>query len=245
MDLGSGGGQDYGQRNWFNLLIALKYYRLNFLFIFTFIVIFNSVIKSNAIITINNVLILTVFIGLVQFPFFFQIFPHYMHFGVPFVFYLVAIFLKKHPNDLLFGKFGKINLSELTFNLTILLCFYSFWQNVKIHELKMKQFLANEIFHKEINKKIPIGSVAFMINNRRLYYTCDFVTPVPKTLGYAFVGLDCLKNSINAEKPIEFWLADIRNVSDVKISGYTKIDSHEVVMNQNKFFAVYFKKLNN
>lgn len=242
IDLGSGGGQDYGERNWVNLLIALKYYRLNFLFIFTFFVILILAIKRILIITIKNVLILVVFITLVQLPFFFQIFPHYIHFGVPFVFYLVIIFLKKYSNDLLLGK---INLSKLTLNLTILLCFYSFWQNVKIHELKMKHFLANEIFHNEINKKIPRGSAAFMINNRRLYYTCDFTTPVPKTLGYAFVGLDCLKNSINAEKPLEFWLADIHDVSGVKISGYKKLGSHEVVMNQNKFFAVYFKKLKN
>lgn len=240
IDLGSGGGQDYGERNWINLIVALKYYRLNFLFMF--IMIFISVIKGSGIITTKKMPFLFIFIFLVQLPFFFQIFPHYIHFGVPFVFYLIIIFLKKYSHDLLLGK---TNLSKLTLTLTILLCFYSFWQNVKIHELKMKQLLANEIFHKEINKKIPKGSAAFMINNRRLYYTCDFKTPVPKTLGYAFVGLDCLKNSINAEKPLEFWLADIHDVSDAKIHGYIKLDSHEVVMNENKFFAVYFKKLKN
>jgi hypothetical protein len=240
IDLGSGGGQDYGERNWTNLIIALKYYRLNFLFIFSFIVVLISIVKRNAVITIKYVLVVILFIALVQLPFYFQIFPHYIHFGVPFVFYLVTLFLKKYPHDILFMK---INLSRLMLILTIFLCSYSFWQNGKSHQWKKTQFLANEIFDLEINKKIPRGSVAFMINNRRLYYTCNFITPVPRTLGYAFVGLNCFINSINAEKPIDFWLADIHKISDIEINGYQKIDSHEVVMSQNRFFAVHFKKL--
>jgi hypothetical protein len=241
-DSGSGGGQVYGERRWINLLIAFKYYRLNLLFVLVFFILLNNLLRREQSFTWKNTGILLLFIGLVQIPFYFQIFPHYILFGVPFVFYLIIVFLKELPHELFIGKF---NLSQLILSLTILLCSYSFWQNGKTHQFKMKQYLANDRFHKEINNKIPRGSKAFMINNRRLYYTCGLTTPVPKTLGYAFVGLGCLKNSINSEKPLEFWLADIHDVTNVKISGYIKIDSFDIVMDHNKIFAGYFKKLNN
>jgi hypothetical protein len=242
VDSGSGGGRVYGERRLINLLVAFKYYRLNLLFIFVFFILLINLPRRKQSITLKNIGVLLLFIGLVQIPFYFQIFPHYIHFGIPFVFYLVILYLKNTPYELFTQN---INLSKVALLLTILLCCYSFWQNGKIHELKMKQYLANDRFHEEINNKIPRGSKAFMINNRRLYYTCGFRTPVPKTLGYAFVGLDCLKNSINSEKPLEFWLADIHDISNAKISGYTKLDSFDIVMDQNRMYAAYFKKLNN
>jgi hypothetical protein len=241
IDSGSGGGQVYGERQWINLLFAFKYYRLNLLFIFVFLLLLWDLFRREQSITLENTGILLLFIGLVQIPFYFQIFPHYIHFGLPFVFYLVILYFKQEPFDFYIQN---VNLSKVALSLIILLCFYSFWQNGKIHERKMKQYLANDRFHEEINNKIPRGSKAFMINNRRLYYTCGFRTPVPKTLGYAFVGLDCLKNSINSEKPLEFWLADIQNVSNAKILGYTKLDSFDIVMGQNRIYAAYFKKFN-
>jgi 4-amino-4-deoxy-L-arabinose transferase-like glycosyltransferase len=237
----SGGVNVYGERKIINLFLSFKYYKFNLFLIF---LVFSLLVKSLKFDMVNKLLFGLLFLVFTQIPFYFQLFPHYVHFGFPFfLFYLMKL------NSDFNSIEGPIKSEYLKYfqNLSLVaaLSITLYTGILQLSNLKETQNIKREKynFYSEINSRIKFGSRVFNLNNRQLWYACNFITPVPKYMGYSWAGITCFTEAVKLEKPVDFWLSDINPINkSVSFKGYLKCDQVEVMDSNFSFYAVYFKK---
>lgn len=234
----SSGGQIYGERKIINLLKGLKYYKYCFI-LFWFMLLIPSVYIKNQ--NKNNRFgLFIVLLILAQIPFYFQVFPHYQIFGLVFIFYYVlSVISKLHETSLSSGFFIQKYFILMLYGLIII---FTFFNQFKLFESNKKKSIEKKLFFSEINKFIEPKSKVFMLNNRNVWFACNFTTPVPKTLGYGFVSRNCFIQSIVVEQPLEFWLSDKYGSELTAIHGYDIIKRVSINVNNNLFKAAHYRK---
>lgn len=237
-------GSEYGERKWSNLLFSLKYYRLDVIYIFGIILCLVLASKQQ-ISSVKKVLkygLLILLVVLAQTPFYFQVFPHYKFFGLPFVLFLGVVSIrkieeKKFPYITIFGN-------SILIGFALLSC-YSFYCWGKQYKQLFEMKTSRLAFEEKVSELIPKGSNVFMISDRKRWFTNHFVTPVPKTISYGFLGIDCITIALDLEKPKSFWLAMSSDFSDNhRFKGYSVIESKKVFHNTNMLHAVKYNRIN-
>jgi hypothetical protein len=233
------GGSEYGERKWSNLFLSLKYNRFDVVYIVGVIlslILVSKQQKSRVSKVLNYVLIILILV-LSQSPFYFQVFPHYKIFGLPFILLLGVISI---------GKIEHLNVSYLTiYGASILVGFallscYSFYCWGIQYQQKLENKISRLKLEEHISKSIPRGSEVFMLMNRKHWFTNQFVTPVPKTISYGFLGLDCLELAVDEEKPKSFWVVGGADFLRVILPNYFVIEKHEFGDGNYKYHAVHF-----
>jgi hypothetical protein len=233
------GGSEYGERKWSNLLLSLKYNRFDVVYIVGVILSFILISKqkNSSANKVFNYILLVLVIVLVQTPFYFQVFPHYKLFGLPFIL-LVGV------NSI--GKITSEKVSYVTilnklvlFGLVLLSC-YSFYCWGRQYQQMFENTKSRSCFEEKISKTIPRGSEVFLLTNRKHWFTNHFVTPVPKTISYGFLGLDCLELAVDKEKPKSFWVMGSANLLGETLPNYSVIEQHDFDDGNNRYHAVRF-----
>ena len=239
----SGGIGIYGEKDFLNLIKSLKYHKLNVLLIISAILFIVKIVyfKTKNTNNTKEVLILLTCYLLMGIPFYFQMFPHYIMFGLPFVLF----FQLKLISDFVNNNYFKLVQYTLYINYVavIFISSYTIWvQRKTINKLEIKKE-TDQLFYNHVNALIPKKSCVFVLNNRQLWFSAAFVTPVPKTMGYSWAGISCLKEAIKIEKPENFWISNIEELTDnCYFEGYVKTKNVSLVENERKFYAVHFDK---
>jgi hypothetical protein len=232
------GGSEYGERKWSNLLLGLKYNRFDVVYIVGVILSFILISKqqnSSANKVFNYVLLILILV-LSQTPFYFQVFPHYKLFGLPFVLFLGVIALRKIKHEKVL--YVRIFSNSILFAFALLSC-YSFFSWGKQYPRFAEDKISRLSFEEKISKTIPRGSEVFMLTNRKHWFTNHFVTPVPKTISYGFLGIDCMKLAVENEKPQSFWLiCNSESKIEPYFEGYTVTESKNVSDKVNRLNAI-------
>lgn len=236
-------GSEYGERKWSNLLISLKYNRFDIVYIggvlLSLILVSKQQISSAK--KVLNYGLLTLIVVLSQIPFYFQVFPHYKLFGLPFILFLGIVAIGKIEDK----KVAYIPLfgSSILIGFALLSC-YSFYCWGKQYKFKVDSKISRIRFEEKISKIIPRGSNVFMLSNRRMWFTNHFVTPAPKTISYGFLGFDCVAIAVELEKPQSFWLAMTSELSDKgRFNGYSVSERKKVSNNADILYAVKYKRI--
>jgi hypothetical protein len=233
------GGSEYGERKWSNLLLSLKYNRFDVVYIVGVILslILVSKQQKSRVSKVFNYVLLILILVLSQTPFYFQVFPHYKIFGLPFILLLGVISIGKieHPNVSYLPIFG----ASILVGFALLSC-YSFYCWGIQYQQKLENKISRLKFEVHISKSISRGSEVFMLMNRKHWFTNQFVTPVPKTISYGYLGLDCLELAVDEEKPKSFWVIGGKDLPREKLPNYSVIEQHDFDDGHNKYNAVHF-----
>jgi hypothetical protein len=235
-------GSDYGEKKWLNLFISLKYYRFDLIYIigvFLGIFLIQTKNTNNNRKLLSYILIILSF-TLAQLPFYFQVYPHYKVFGLPFILFLTIIWLREGFLNLLSSYFWLNKVFIIGF---ILLSCYSFYSWGKTYKIKAENKQERLSFEEKVRGVIPRGSEVFMFGSRKIWFTNHFVTPVPKIISYGFVGFDCLSKALTIEKPISFWVAGANDLNgNVMFEDYLVTDSVEVVHGSYRLSAIKYSR---
>ncbi len=239
------GGSEYGEREWSNLFISLKYNRSDVVYIVGVILGFILISKqqNSSANKVFNYVLLVLVIVLAQTPFYFQVFPHYKLFGLPFILLLGVISIGKieYQNVLNVPIFG----ASILVGFALLSC-YSFFSWGKQFPRFAEDKISRLNFEAKISKSIPRGSEVFMLTNRKHWFTNHFVTPVPKTISYGFLGMDCLKLAVAIEKPESFWVATVPKFSNgmhFEFDDYIVSERQEITDNKSNLQVILYTKI--
>ncbi len=239
-------GASYGERKLSNLLVSLKYYKFEIVLLVGLIIGLLSVFKQNTNSKrIIKFVIMLLFIFLAQMPFYFQVFPHYKIFGLPFLLFLSIIYIQQNKN-LNFENSKKVAfLNNVILSGYLLLSCFSFWSWGKNYNQRSLEKKISLNFQKDVAKLLPQKSKVFMLSSRKHWFSNCFSTPVPKTISYGFVGLDCLQQAVYQEKPQSFWIAGKNKIIiNNKFNGYVIVDSVMIIKGMNKLYAIRLNRLN-
>ena len=241
-------GSIYGQKNIINLLKGLKYYKFDgivFCGIFILIYLVKKRIDRNTK-KINSVhvykkMVLFIFvfiIGLV--PFYFQIYPHYKFFGIPFIYFTSMLLLNEVIG--ISSNFNLSSVAKLIGIFTLCMSIFSFVRWFQQYErLALTKSLSINL-ENIINSKIKKGTLVHCLQNRKLWFKCDFITPFPRTIGYAYLQLNCLEEALHFEKPKSFWVIGGLNLPRETLSNYSVIERHDFDDGSIKYIAVHFER---
>jgi hypothetical protein len=241
-------GSIYGQKNIINLLKGLKYYKFDgIVFCGIFILIYH--VKKRIVqntkkihsVHVYKKMVLFIFVFIIALvPFYFQIYPHYKFFGIPFIYFTSMLLLNE-----VIGVSANFNLSsvaKLIGIFTACLFIYSsasWFQLYKSLELKKELSLDLE---KNINSKLKKGTLVHCLQNRKLWFKCEFVSPFPRTIGYAYLQLNCLEKALHFEKPKSFWVIGGLDLPRETLANYSVIERHDFDDGNKKYIAVHFER---
>ena len=93
-----------------------------------------------------------------------------------------------------------------------------------------------------INTKLKKGTLVHCLQNRKLWFKCQFVSPFPRTIGYAYLQLNCLEEALHFEKPKSFWVIGGKDLPGEKLPNYSVIEQHDFDDGHNKYYAVHFAR---
>jgi hypothetical protein len=245
--INSGGVGVYGDKKWSNLLVSFKYFRLNLLLQFLLFIGMNCVIskKDLSIVRKIGIVIFILFVMLLgNVPFYFQMFPHYVNFGLPFLIFFLLALTSNYINT----TRSVIVKSSINIFAILMFCLFGYTflvqKNVGVKLAEQKQ--QDETFCQQINDSIKRGSKVFMLNNRQLWFAANFITPVPKTMGYSWAGLSCLQEAVRIEKPNEFWIGDIHDhAENISLADYSIDRRYKLIKGKRKFFGLHFTRNGN
>ena len=123
---------------------------------------------------------------------------------------------------------------------TLFITIYSsvqWFQQYKSLELKKEASLYLE---GNINVKLKRGTLVHCLQNRKLWFKCEFVSPFPETIGYGYLQLNCLKEALRFENPESFWVIGGKDLPREKLPNYSVIEQHDFDDGHNKYYAVHF-----
>jgi hypothetical protein len=239
-------GSVYGEKNIKDIFVGIKYFKFDG-FIYLVIIAVAPFVKKildekkvrfEDIQCIKKVclFILVFFLSLV--PFYFQVYPHYKFFGVPFVYFTSMILIKDVVN--ISDSFIVGSVVKLIGLFTLLMSVYSsvkWFQQYKRLEAKKVSSLDLET---NINSKLKRGTLVHCLQDRKLWFKCEFVSPFPETIGYGYLQFNCLEEALNIEKPKSFWVIGGADLMGEKLPNYSVIERHDFDDGNNKYYAVHF-----
>ncbi len=241
-------GSIYGQKNIINLLKGVKYYKFDgivFCGLLVLIYIVKSLVNQNTK-KIHNVhmhkkMVLFIFVFIISLiPFYLQIYPHYKFFGVPFIYFTSMLILNE-----VISVSDNFNLSSMAKLIGIFTLCMSLYGSVRwfqqYESLVLKKGLSLNLENK-INSKLKKGTLVHCLQNRKLWFKCEFVSPFPETIGYGYLQLNCLKEALHFEKPKSFWVIGGKDLPREKLPNYSVIEQHDFDDGSNKYIAVHFER---
>jgi hypothetical protein len=239
-------GSVYGEKNIKDIFVGIKYFRFDG-FIYLFIIAVIAFLKNTLdekqvhfqdIQFFKKIFLFTIIFLFSLVPFYFQVYPHYKMFGAPFVYFCSMILWKEVisvSNNFLVGLAVKF-VGVFTFCMLIYSSVRWFQQYEKL-ELKKEVSLYLE---GNINAKLKRGTLVHCLQDRKLWFKCEFVSPFPETIGYGYLQLNCLKEALHFEKPKSFWVIGGKDLPGEKLPNYSVIEQHDFDDGKNKCHAVHF-----
>jgi hypothetical protein len=238
-------GAVYGQRSFYNMLLGLKYYKYDgiiFLAIYIIIILFRDLftkqikkLQNQKI--YNTLILLPVVIILSTIPFYFQVYPHYVFFGIPFIYFSSMILIK----EIIFAAKYNIILGVIFVGVFIsCITIYSFYKwSQNYDRLYMKKIESYELEQK-VNSKLKKGTFVHLLDNKKLWFKCEFVSPLPKTIGYGYLSLACLEEALQIENPRSFWIFGGNFLNNHPINNYVINKKYVFVDSLNEYTAVHY-----
>jgi hypothetical protein len=234
-------GSEYGEQKWSNLLIALKYNRFDIVYFFGVVIGFFLFTKQKSGKKLFNFILSILLLILAQAPFYLQVFPHYKLFGLPFILFIAVVWMSQAKSQTF--PFMSIFFKLVLIGLVFLSC-YTFYCWGKQYKSKLDSKILRIRFEKKVSKIIPQGSKVYMLTNRGMWFSNHFVTPVPKTISYGFLGMDCLNLAVAREKPESFWVATESRLSDgMHLDDYIVSDRQEIKNNKSNLQVTLYTKM--
>ncbi len=241
-------GSVYGAKKIKYIFFGIKYFKFDgFVYLFvlsvvTFVkkVLFGQCLRHQDTQFLKIIFLFMVMLFISLFPFYFQVYPHYVFFGIPFVYFASMLMLNALlgiSDGVIFGSFVKL--------IGLFTLFMSIYSASKWFEqyksIKMKKELSLNL-ERNINSKLKKGTLVHCLQNRKLWFKCEFVTPFPKTIGYAYLQMPCLEKALHLEKPESFWVIGRVNLNGEPFRGYSVIKRYEFVGGGEKYNAVHFHR---
>lgn len=230
-------GTNYGERKLTNLIISIKYYKFEFALILSFfLLVYYKFVEYSILNKIKILVLFFLILNLTQLPFYFQVFPHYKIFGLPFL-YLFAI----RAVSLIESNYLFKGMPVLVF---LCLTTYTFYMSIGKFQENKKEV---EIEHQNtitLNFNIPRNSKVFLLNNRNYWFLGGYTSPFPKTISYGFVGFDCISEALKVEKPNDFWLVGEGDRWNESFDKYKCTNSIQLNLENKKLQCLQFHLMN-
>lgn len=230
-------GSVYGERKLTNLIVSIKYYKFEFTLLLCFVLlIYYKFVKYSILNKVKTAVQFLLILILTQLPFYFQVFPHYKIFGLPFL-YLFAI----RSISSIESSYSFKGMPILMF---LFLTLYTFYMSVgKFQEDKK----AVEIEHQNtrmLNSNIPRNTKVFFLNNRKYWFLGGYTSPFPKTVSYGFVGTDCINEALKFERPKDFWIVNESDGLNESFDKYKCTNSIQLNLENKKLQCSQFQLMN-
>lgn len=234
----------YGTQDIFNVVTALKYYKWNYWFWVVLVLWITKIVEDlktkNKIYTewIKQITIGIFYFFLALVPFYFMVFWHYLLIGLPFMYLISFVFVKKLNNQLV-ENHSRIIKAVGVFGL--LLTAYSTVKILTSSQLERKKNKEFVDFCSSLNVKIKRGDKVFLASGHKIWFQCGFVTPFPKTLSYGFyIPLEIIEEAVRIESPDSFFLGAY-TINRLKLNNYYVADSMQYVNSNMDFFVAKYK----
>jgi hypothetical protein len=239
-------GSVYGEKNIKDMFVGIKYFKLDgfvYLFIIAFVAFVKKTLDEKQVRfedkqCLKKVCLFTLVFFFSLVPFYFQVYPHYKFFGVPFV-YFTSMLLIKDVVDIS-DKFMVGLVVKLIGLFTLFISIYSsvmWFQQYNRMELKKELSL---VLERNVNSKLSKGTLVHCLQDRKLWFKCEFVSPFPQTIGYGYLQINCLEKALHSEKPKSFWVIGGADLPRVTLPNYSITERHDFVSDVTKYSAVHF-----
>ncbi len=179
--------KSYGQFSFMNFFFSLKYYKYFPLFFLTLLI----VIKNR---NYHLALLALVILIIGLFPFYFQLYPHYIFYGFVFVFIFSIL---QGYNEKIF------NLGILYIMCVNVYSLFIFFNTLKIGIRNKENLIA---MYKQVNSIIPKEGNTLVIGSQDIYFGSQLSSLNPKYFGYNFYDLDIIKCNLNYLETGDYFL---------------------------------------
>lgn len=234
-------GAVYGAKSVSNFINGIKYYRFEGLLYLGIINILLLTLNVNRrkfeLFKIINLFLIIFTFSLI--PFYFQVYPHYKYFGLPFIYFTSILMLRRTLDisvDINNIQFAIKFIGACTAVLTIFTT-YSWSQ----HYISLrKQRLDSYKLENEINLNLKKGTLVHVIQDRKLWFKCGFITPFPATVGYGYLSFSCVKEALKFESPKSFWVLGFTSLDNINLENYSIRDKIKFREGSKQIFAIRF-----
>jgi hypothetical protein len=241
-------GSVYGGKNIKDIFVGIKYFKFDgfiYLFIIAFVAFARKILDEKQLClqdiqSFKKLFLFTLVFFFSLLPFYFQVYPHYKFFGVPFVYFTSMLFIKEVIS--ISDSFIVGLVVKLIGLFTLFMSIYSsvqWLQQYKSLELKKK---TNLYFERNINSKLKRGILVHCLQDRKLWFKCEFVSPFPETIGYGYLQMNCIEEALNFETPKSFWVIGSADLTRETLPNYIITKRYDFVDGLNKYSAIFFKR---